>query len=115
MILVIYPFLSVAALHKGLGTVGPVLLPFVVLLLQEAKEKTKSFTKHCESLDFQADEKNLSYAPSPNQGLGCGLNILHTFIPGLSIFSVYGVGYFTRPTPSVITALLKANQHQSHV
>jgi hypothetical protein len=110
MVLVIYPFLSVAALHKGLGTVGPVLLPFVVLLLQEAKAKTKSFTKHCESLDFQADEKNLSY-----QGLGCGLNILLTFIPGLSIFSVYGVGYFTRPTPSVITALLKANQHQSHV
>jgi hypothetical protein len=39
MVLVIYPFLSVAALHKGLGTVGPVLLPFVVLLLQEAKVK----------------------------------------------------------------------------
>jgi hypothetical protein len=39
---VIYPFLSVAALHKGLGTVGPVLLPFVVLLLQETKSKTKS-------------------------------------------------------------------------
>jgi hypothetical protein len=39
MVLVIYLFLSVAALHKGLGTVGPVLLPFVVLLLQEAKAK----------------------------------------------------------------------------
>jgi hypothetical protein len=53
MVLVIYPFLSVAALHKGLGTVGPVLLPFVVLLLQEAKAKlslSQNTVKVCTSM-----------------------------------------------------------------